>query len=106
MIQFGNYWPQPLKIYNGPCKLYRIKPCGKLYWSEKGENQSWVIQLKMNVSFYKRSLAEHSGSLGRALNWGSKGFSFKSHRRWSHCVVSLSETLYPLLSTGSTQEDL
>ena len=24
---------------------------------------------------------------------------------WSHCVVSLCKTLYPLLSTGSTQED-
>ena len=28
------------------------------------------------------------------------------HRRHKHCVVSLSKTLYPLLSTGSTQEDL
>ena len=25
--------------------------------------------------------------------------------RWSHCVVSLSRTLYPLLSTGSTWQD-
>ena len=24
---------------------------------------------------------------------------------WRHCVVSLSNTLHPLLSTGSTQED-
>ena len=27
------------------------------------------------------------------------------HRQWSHCVVSLSKTLYLLLSTGSIQED-
>ena len=25
---------------------------------------------------------------------------------WRHCFVSLSKTLYPLISTGSTQEDL
>ena len=105
MIQLGNYWPRPLKIYNEPCKLYRIKPCGIFYWSEKGENQSWAIQLKMNVSFYKRSLTEHSGSLDRALDWGSEGCWFESHRLWGHYVVSWSETLYPLLSTGITQED-
>ena len=30
------------------------------------------------------------------------GCWFKSHQR--HCVVSLSKTIYPLLSTGSTKE--
>ena len=33
----------------------------------------------------------------------SKGREFETHQRY--CVVSLSKTLYPLLSTGSTQED-
>ena len=32
-----------------------------------------------------------------------RGCGFEPHRR--HCIVSLSKTLYPLLSTGSTQED-
>ena len=36
------------------------------------------------------------GSVGRALDWG------ESHLQWSRCVVSLSKTLYPLLSTCST----
>ena len=34
----------------------------------------------------------------------TKGCLFETHRRLSHCVVSLNKTLYPLLSTGSTQE--
>ena len=40
-----------------------------------------------------------------ALDWVLKGCYFKAHRWWSHCVVSLSKTLYLLFSTGSTQED-
>ena len=48
---------------------------------------------------------ECSGSDSIALDWGSKGCWFMLHRRRSHWVVSLSKTLYPLLSTGSTQED-
>ena len=35
---------------------------------------------------------------------GSKCHWFETRRR--HCVVSLSKTLYPLLSTDSTQEDM
>ena len=48
---------------------------------------------------------ELSGSVGRMLDWELKGCYFKSHCRRSHYVMSLSKTLYPLLSTGSTQED-
>ena len=40
---------------------------------------------------------------GRVLDSRSKGCGFKPHLR--HCVVSLTKTLYPLLSTGSTKED-
>ena len=47
--------------------------------------------------------AEHSGSLGRALDWGLKGCWFEFHHRRSHRIVY---ALNPLLSTGSTQEDL
>ena len=43
-------------------------------------------------------------SVGRVVDLGeSKGCELETHGR--HCVVSLSKTLYPLLSTGSTQED-
>ena len=46
-----------------------------------------------------------SDSVSRVLDWGSKGGKFLSHCQWSHSVVALSKTFYPLLSTGSTQED-
>ena len=38
------------------------------------------------------------------LDSGLKGCEFEPHGR--HCVVSWSKTLYPLLSTGSTQEPM
>ena len=34
---------------------------------------------------------------------GSKGRKFETHLR--HCLVSFSKAIYPLLSTGLTQED-
>ena len=37
------------------------------------------------------------GSFGRVFDSGSKGHEFETHHR--HCVVSVSKTLYPLLST-------
>ena len=49
--------------------------------------------------------AEHSGSVGRVLDWEPNGYQFESHHRQSQCVVSLSKELYLLLNTGSTQED-
>ena len=39
------------------------------------------------------------------FNWGSKICQFESHCWRRQCVVSLSKTLHPQLSTGSTQED-
>ena len=39
----------------------------------------------------------------RVLDSRSMGCGFEPHRK--HCIVSLSSTLYPLLSTGLTQED-
>ena len=40
---------------------------------------------------------------GRVLDSESWGWGLDPHRR--HCIVSLSKTLYNLLSTGSTQND-
>ena len=48
-------------------------------------------------SFYEQ-LKSVSLLFGRMLDSGSKGLEFVTH--WSHCIVSLSMTLYPLLSTG------
>ena len=39
-------------------------------------------------------------SVERALAWRSKGCWFEPHHQQSHCIVSLSKTLYPLYSTG------
>ena len=41
---------------------------------------------------------------GRVLEFRLRGCGFEPRRR--HCIESLSKTLFPLLSTGSTQEDL
>ena len=46
---------------------------------------------------------EPGDSFGRVLDQGSKGSEFNTH--WRHSFVSLSKTLYRLLSTGLTQED-
>ena len=41
----------------------------------------------------------------QSIKLGSKGCLIKSHRQQSHCVESMSKTLYLLLSTGSNQEE-
>ena len=62
-----------------------------------------IIQFYQFLVFVSHTnIAESSGSVGRALDWGWKGCWFEPHCRQRHCVVSLSKTLYPLLSTGST----
>ena len=54
--------------------------------------------------FYQIKMEEHSGLVGKVLNLEWKGQEFETHSR--HCVVSMSKTLYPLPSTGSSQEDI
>ena len=44
-------------------------------------------------------------TVGDARVWGLKDPWLEAHHPKSHCNVSLSKTLYPLLSTDSTQED-
>ena len=55
------------------------------------------------VGFFHVAVGPAQWLSGRVLDSRSRGWGFKPHRR--HCVVSLSKTLYPLLRTGSTQED-
>ena len=40
----------------------------------------------------------------RVLDSKSRGCGLGPYQR--HCIVSMSKTFYPLLSTGSTQEDM
>ena len=47
---------------------------------------------------------EERGLSVRVVDSRSRGCWFEPHRR--HCIVSLSKTLYLLLSTGATQEGL
>ena len=53
---------------------------------------------------YRILYLECNDSVGRALDWGTKGCQFETHQ--SHCIVSLTMACYPLLSTGSIQEDV
>ena len=63
------------------------------------------------ISKYKFTNSTWHGTKDRGVRWlsgrvidsGSRGYGFEPHRR--HCVLSLSKTLYPSLSTGSTQAD-
>ena len=60
------------------------------------------MNLDQTASFF----AERNGSVGGALGWGFVGCYFKTHCQTIHCVLSLSKTLYPLLSTGSTSDPI
>ena len=63
-------------------------------------------EIYKNILKFKRHQlsGESSGSVGKVLDWGSKGCWFKTQLWWSHCVVSLNKTLYPLLSTGTDRK--
>ena len=43
--------------------------------------------------YWTFSIAKCSGSVGRALDLGSKCFWFEHHRRCSHCVMFLGKTI-------------
>ena len=61
---------------------------------------SYIQMHKPCNNFLVSYLMELSGSVGRLLDLEFKGREFETQRR--HFVVSLSKTLYRLLSTGST----
>ena len=48
-------------------------------------------------------IAERGGSVVWSLDWGSKGCSFKTNHRLSHCVVSLARNF--ILCLALVQED-
>ena len=62
--------------------------------------------IKLSKGHYLEVMVEVCGNLGQGAQWLSgrvlDGCGFEPH--WRHCGVSLSKALYPLLSTGSTQE--
>ena len=61
------------------------------------------MHLNLEVLTYVSWISALKCLSGRVLDSGSRVCGFEPHRR--KCVVSLIKTLYPLLSTGSTQED-
>ena len=64
-------------------------------------SHSECINLSIALNFAHSSLALWQS--GQVLGLNSKVCGFETYLR--HCIVSLSETLYPLLSTGLTKED-
>ena len=58
--------------------------------------------------FDNQSKVERSGSVGRALDWGSKGCEFELRRGWSHLAVSLRDTnrCLVLAQTRKTRLDM
>ena len=63
-----------------------------------------IVANHMAWLFYQIKMEEHSGSVGKVLNLEWKGQEFETHCR--HCVVFMSKTLYPLLSTDSSHPDM
>ena len=64
----------------------------------------FLFSLQLVSQFYEQNKVytrECRGSFVRMLDWESKDCWFETHCQRSHCVVSLSKTLYPLHSTGS-----
>ena len=69
------------------------------------ETKILFIQCQMSATWSLKFRGAH-GSVGRALDWGLKGCYFKTYRRRSHWIWSLSKTLFPLHSTGSNCPDM
>ena len=60
------------------------------------------LQIKGSNNEFNFSYLKHEDGSGRVLDFRFRGHWFETQQR--HRVVSLSNILYPLLSTGSTQE--
>ena len=63
-------------------------------------DSSYDVEVVMIVTENNCFVSTHT--VGRALDCESTDCLFEIHHRWSHCVVSLSKTPYPLLRSGST----
>ena len=59
-----------------------------------------MLNLNLSEPSHTLIFVERSGSVGRGLDWGSKGCWFEAH--WSRRVVFLSKKPYLVLSTFST----
>ena len=80
--------------------LRQCKSCDMNGWGQHGQVFWWVRLIgTILIEFQNRGAWWHSG---RVLRLESMGHGFEIHHR--HCVVSLGETHYPLLSTGLRQE--
>ena len=69
--------------------------------------EPWSVLIHVHVLYYPGYLSrvgcveERGGSVVECLTRDRWVAGFEPHRR--HCVVSLSKTLYPLLSAGSNK---
>ena len=84
-------WPAAPTSISKYIKPYKLN--NKLFRKCSEVRNVFSEQMSQFVRFW--CLSREQRRLGRTL--GSKGGEFETHRR--HCVVSLSMTLYSLLST-------
>ena len=72
--------------------------------SGKLKHLIYIVHLKgllLHIALVIVSFINES-AVGSVLDWGLKCCWFELHQWLSHCVVSLSKTLYLLLSIGAT----
>ena len=86
------------------CELHRFHILCINTLLQKGSNLSHVTCWFPNQFIVHINIEGAQWHSGRVLNLRSRDRWFKPH--WRLCVVSLSKSLYPLLSTDSTQETL
>ena len=70
------------------------------------QSQCRCLKIKIAVQLFIVTMILFRGAqwlVGRVLDSESKSCEFETHL--GYCVVSLSKAVYPLLSTGSTEED-
>ena len=85
-------------IYKPIYRAWWSKCGGKiLLWSMSGcawQYEIIFVATKISITnILNKKNAERSGSVGRVLDWGSKGCWTEPHHQGSHCVVSLTKTL-------------
>ena len=83
--------------------LASLEACVKLFFFTFDGSYCFMLFQGNQINWYTMYPRGAWWLSGRVLNLGSKGRWFKTQRM--HCTVSLSKTLYPLLSKyDSTQE--
>ena len=96
--------PQYFYIESGQTELERNKPGAAERIPSDAGTVNGIFMWGQAVYFISQLLGIINISKGaRVLDSGFKGCEFETH--WRHCIVSLSKTLYPLLTNGSNREE-